>query len=62
MAKDCGESHLNTCKRALYVALISKPVNAYTKSDVNLMSVLAEDPYIQTVLDKARSTENATKI
>jgi len=54
MANACGESHLNKCKVSLYVALIHKPVNAYTESDVNLMSVLAEDPFIQSKLEESK--------
>jgi len=56
-----GESHLNKCKIALYVALLHKPVNAYNESDVNLMSVLAADHHIQDVLNRGK-TGSLTRI
>lgn len=48
------ESHLNKCKIALYTALIHKPVNAYTQSDLDLMMILTEEPVIQDKLERAR--------
>lgn len=56
------ESHLNKCKIALYTALIYKPVNAYSKADVDLMMILTEEPIIQDKLEAARERDNAKKV
>lgn len=51
------KSHLNTCKRSLYLALLQTPYEHISDSDADIMIILSNDPYIQNILDKAREND-----
>lgn len=44
-------SHLNVCKRALYVALLALARDDWSDSNANIGRALLGDPYIQSILD-----------
>jgi len=47
-------SHLNVCKRALYVALLNIPTGEWSDSDASITFELSKDPYIQSILERRK--------
>jgi len=51
------KSHLNVCKRALYLAIWRIPPNKMSTSDAEIGFALMKDPYIQNLLDDSREKD-----
>ncbi len=51
------ESHLNLCKRALYIAILGIPANQMSEGDADIGYALMQDPYIQKVLDGTKERQ-----
>ena len=47
-------SHINVCKRSLYVALLDIPADEWDDSDADIGMSLMQDPYIQSLLEKMK--------
>ena len=47
-------SHINVCKRSLYVALLDIPADEWNDSDADIGMSLMQDPYIQSLLEKMK--------
>jgi len=47
-------SHINVCKRALYIALLDIPADEWDNSDADIGMSLMQDPYIQSLLEKMK--------
>jgi hypothetical protein len=46
------KSHLNTCKKALYLAFLQLPYGHTSESEAEICFALSKDRYIQNLLNK----------